>query len=548
MRRLRLEGRSYRRVKGKYYGSPKEVWGFRIPSRRRKAREITRRKARKIAEDFLRANAKLFKLDKLFNLEKDRDLLRFRKVKRSLGAWHVIFYQRWRGLRIHRAYVTVHMDNTGHVYMAKNRAMPWKMLPKRAEDIKFPVDEATARRRALKAMKTTERNVFDLGVRNVWFPWRAKLFPAYRFRLQRKKPREEWIIYVNGQTGGQLLGWDNLAQVCGRGRVFDPNPVADLAVHEALGAQRIKRLKTPPFEAYKNVLLRGLKEGEYLEGRYVTTRPAEGPANRTRREFCFHPARQPVRSPKREFCFESGQRGFEEVMAYYHIDTAARYLESLGFRGSRAILRKPLEVDACGTREDNSWYSPGLRSLTFGYGGINDAEDGEVILHELGHALQDAICPDFGQSLEAAAMGEGFGDYLAASFFAHKKATDYRTSVISWGIPPHRHTPACLRRVDEDRGYGRFCERSDYEHTNGKIWSATLWDIREALGREKADTLIIESHFQLDGFTTFARGARAILDSAQNLYGLRSARARGDRRRLVGIFHRRQIRPVTRWD
>ncbi len=30
--------------------------------------------------------------------------------------------------------------------------------------------------------------------------------------------------------------------------------------------------------------------------------------------------------------------------------------------------------------------------------------------------------------------------------------------------------------------------------------------------RAVADRLIVESHFQLDGFTKFARGARAILD------------------------------------
>jgi len=53
---------------------------------------------------------------------------------------------------------------------------------------------------------------------------------------------------------------------------------------------------------------------------------------------------------------------------------------------------------------------------------MDDAEDGETVLHEFGHAIQDAICPDFGQSPEAAAMGEGFGDYFAGSFFAAKRS------------------------------------------------------------------------------------------------------------------------------
>ena len=56
------------------------------------------------------------------------------------------------------------------------------------------------------------------------------------------------------------------------------------------------------------------------------------------------------------------------------------------------------------------------------------------------------------------------------------------------------------------------------EHDNGQIWSATLWDVRNALGRAHADRVILESHFQLDGFTTFDRGARAIVDADRNLH------------------------------
>jgi hypothetical protein len=153
---------------------------------------------------------------------------------------------------------------------------------------------------------------------------------------------------------------------------------------------------------------------------------------------------------------------------------------------------------------------------------VDDAEDGETILHEFGHALQDAIVPDFGQTTEAAAMGEGFGDYFAASFFAGRKPKRYRTAVMTWdglfiGLDEGSDPPA-LRHVDERVTADDFVYQRG-EHTNGKIWSATLWDVRELLGRERADRVIVESHFQLDGFTSFARGARAILDADRNLYG-----------------------------
>lgn len=63
--------------------------------------------------------------------------------------------------------------------------------------------------------------------------------------------------------------------------------------------------------------------------------------------------------------------------------------------------------------------------------------------------------------------------------------------------------------------------------------------MRELLGPELADRTIVESHYQLDGFTTFARAARAILDAHRNLPGGgRHAEA------LRRIFRRRGIGPV----
>jgi Zn-dependent metalloprotease len=248
-----------------------------------------------------------------------------------------------------------------------------------------------------------------------------------------------------------------------------------------------------------------------------------------------------VRRADHRFLFDSVETGFLEVMAYFHVNRAIRHLEALGYRGQRAIFRAPLPVNAGGTREDNSWFSPGLKLLTFGTGGVDDAEDAEIILHEFGHALQDAICSDFGQSTQAAAMGEGFGDYFAASFFAAMKRPALRPLLMSWdSIADTDHRPPYLRRVDEPATFESFDHGPDAdEHDNGRIWSAALWDIRTAMGRDVADRIIIESHFQLDGFTTFARGGRAVLDADRNLYCGRHVP------QLRRIFQSRGIGPVA---
>jgi hypothetical protein len=502
-----LEKKSYRAVPAEFYGTPKELWGFRSKGRGRPI-EIARR--------FLAANSRLL------GLTKDLSGLRQQKIIYSLGASHVIFQQIHMARRVHRGFVTAHVGNDGGVYLVKNRAVPADLLPAQ-ESFRLSLEELI--RRARRSLPKSVRRAEAQDIERLWFPEEERLLPAARVRLARRRPAEEWIVYVNAATGGILSRYDNLAeQIRGSAQVFVPSPVTALRGHATL-LTRKRRPRRPPAATYRTVDLLGLSGSGYLEGEHVTTRPS----------------RRRVRRADHRFLFESRERGFEESMAYYHVDSAVRYLARLGFRGTRAIFRQPLEVDATGTREDNSWYSPWDRRITFGTGAIDDAEDAETILHELGHAIQDAIVPDFGQSEEAAAMGEGFGDYFAASFFAARKPERYRPCVMTWdglldGLK-YGLDPPCLRRLDNDWTYDDF-DPDDDEHDNGEIWSAALWDVRERLGRRTADRLIVESHFQLDGFTTFARGARAILDADRNLNGGANGKA------LRQVFRSRRIGPV----
>ncbi len=506
-----LKKGEYRKMGGGSYGTPKEVFDFRT-SRHTGTPES-------VARAFLTANAKLY--DLLPGLD---DLILNRTIE-SVGARHVIFQQRHKKRLVHRAFVTVHMDHQGRVYLSKNRSMPAHMLPAQA-DFRWTRDQAI--KSALRALPRRRKRAMTWlqRIEQMWFPVGARLAPVWRVRIARRKPAEEWIVFVGARSGRILEYYDNLAAVRGRARVFDPNPVIAMDGHSTL-VTRNQRARRAPESAYRTVVLLGLDGNGRLEGTRVTTRDTS-PEHRVRRA-------------NHEFFMESHARGFEEVMAYYHIDAAIRWLEQLGFRGRRRIFSWPVPVNVNGTRDDDSWYSPSDRCITFGTGYIDDAEDAETILHELGHAIQDAICRDFGQSKEAAAMGEGFGDYLAASFFAERKPERFRTTVMSWdglwlGIEQGLEPP-CLRRVDNNLTYTDFNARRG-EHKNGQIWSATLWDIRAGLGRKTADTIIVESHFQLDGFTTFARAARAMIDADINL----NRGVNGDF--LRGVFRRRRIGPV----
>ena len=83
--------------------------------------------------------------------------------------------------------------------------------------------------------------------------------------------------------------------------------------------------------------------------------------------------------------------------------------------------------------------------MRFGKGGVDDAEDAEVILHELGHQIHFSASPTFFSSVEAGGISEGFGDYWAATVveWAAKRASRPRaTRPASWTGTRRRTRPA----------------------------------------------------------------------------------------------------------
>jgi len=290
----------------------------------------------------------------------------------------------------------------------------------------------------------------------------------------------------------------------GTGRVFDPNPVA------ALQNESLKDRQDADYPAlqaaYKTVTLTHLnQQTTTLQGAYA-----------------FNISTNPVVSQQRVFIYNRAQRGFEQVMGYYGITSAQEYIHGLGFTD---VNNEPQRYATTGFTDDNSFYDPDTDGITFGTGGVDDAEDNEVIWHEYGHAIQDDQVPGFGEKLEAGSIGEGFGDYWA---FTMSQATSQDTArtplacIADWDATSYTaDEPHCLRRVDGAKMYPADLEGE--VHADGEIWSRALFDINAALGRTKANKVILEAQFGFSPNTKMPAAARETVRTAKALYGAAAA-------------------------
>jgi hypothetical protein len=323
---------------------------------------------------------------------------------------------------------------------------------------------------------------------------------------------------------GALSGTPAAGAGAPQGAVFKVNPVQSSGNEKLVDAK--DSATAVPASEYTLVPLTHLDGSGYLRGDWAKVVSATGKQV----------------SAKTGYVFNRHDDGFEQVMAYYWVTQAQLYIQSLGFGSSLPAVnmrRQLVRIDQFGG--DNSFYRNGTKKLTitFGKGGVDDAEDAEVIVHEYGHSVQDAQVLDFGSSEEAGSIGEAFGDYLAVSvglWAAAKNGWAVQTPtacVADWdSVSYTSEVPHCLRRVD---GNKTVADVEGEVHADGEIWSRALWDIRTALGDTEANRIIINAQFWFKADTTFAAAATTTVSTAQKMYGSGAAAA------VTAAFQARRI-------
>jgi subtilisin-like proprotein convertase family protein len=358
--------------------------------------------------------------------------------------------------------------------------------------------------------------------------------PAWRVVVEQN-PHEPVAHYVDAATGEILRSQPLFAHITAKGRVFDPNPVAKL--NDPSLRDQNNSAAAVPDAAYSLVDLLDLNPTGMLIGPNVQIVDTDSPTT-------------PHADASQPLLFDRSQPQFEEVNVYFHIDRSQRYMQSLGYTGARRVVGYSIPVDPHSlSGADNSIYvgsilTPGQGKLYFGDGGVDDAEDSDIVLHEFFHSVEDWIAPSafFGTSAsQSRAMGEGFSDYWAFSSNYEPGLAGGRDQycIADWDARCGGDNDSeecgytvdadCLRRVDGTKTMNDYIDgaTSGTEHKNGEIWSSALREIFDALvrrhgvtdGRRMADTLVLESIFGAPSDPTYAEIALKLLAADRALNG-----------------------------
>ena len=352
---------------------------------------------------------------------------------------------------------------------------------------------------------------------------------VWRVEVPSARPLGDFEVLVDAGSGTVLESRNLIRDYrTGHAKLYDPNPVVEHGGWSGLKSDHHDR-NTPLLTSLRRrVALHDIRRGQHcLRGRFAHALRGNG-----RKETCA-----------RRLRFTRIKRAngkFEALMAYYHVDRAQRYLRALGFKGSSAIddRRQPVIVNPF--TGDNSFYLPSDRKIRYGSGGVDDAEDADVILHEYGHAMQDDQSPTFlfGHSLQAASLAEGSGDYWAAAMSALSPGTTNTDDVCIfdwdgtvWGDPFPLDKRFCGRRADNPSTLSQEmanpvdCSSSDGqdEHCVGTVWSSALWTLRGELGDDASghsimDRVYLTAQFMYTSSENFSKAANDLLCADDDLY------------------------------
>lgn len=501
-------------------------------------------KGKELVESYLKQSQSFFEIDR-----KD---LKLDVVKKSITGSHYEYSQYYKGYPVLNGAITVSVDKSEtslqkvfnntyptsqevsgliqrHISQSRAYDLVWNDLEVRGKIIEKP-----STKKVFLATREGLRLVYQvwLAVESPFGYWEylvdvttGEILAKSDRRITRRK-----VQFFNLNTSGAILDREKMfkkffarskkansftdSRKQGTGLVFDPDPRTTLGTDQISDDSSASEFET----AYFSRPLLGLSfDGQkyHLKGPWVQIADFESPEV------------APSTSETGEWSAKRGNNAFNDVMTYYHIDKNQRYMQSLGFTGSKGIQEVSIEIDSNGLNgSDNSHYIPSSNRIAFGHGCVDDNEDADVILHEYGHAINYSINRNWNGG-DTGAMGEGFGDYWAGSYsISIRGGMDYKKEdVFQWdggSCWPGRKMNRMSAMYDHGKTY-RAHESIGGGIQSDELWSTPLFQALLTLlemgePRENVDRIILEAQFGLGSGLKMRDMADAIIQTARQMH------------------------------
>jgi hypothetical protein len=374
-------------------------------------------------------------------------------------------------------------------------------------------------------------------IRRVIYPSGAASVLAWHVVLPTATPPADWNLIVDARTGAVVDSWNAIADA-NSASIYDPSPVqtagtfagfndANDANSTALTNARLTGFPLTRLNPSVDTL-----KGDFAD---LTATGIDQTGTLPYVPGAAH-------SATRDYNYMRADNRFEEASVYAAITGAQTKIQQLGFTDAN---NRSIPVDVHYDSVDNSFYSSDDHALHFGDGGVDDAEDADIVLHEYGHSIQDNQVPGFGPGVfdtEQGAIGEGFGDFFAGMYYLeHGNATyqaNRRYCIGEWDATSYNdftganNGSGCLRWIDGTNEFdgtdiGQYPGTPTEVHDDGRFWSAAMTCIFEGLGgnvaaRDQTLKLVLAQNAMLvpdESDNAFEDSVAALRVADQNMFG-----------------------------
>ena len=398
----------------------------------------------------------------------------------SPGGWHHRYQAEFGGLPLHGAELVLFVDHAHRL-----RGAQW------ADFLTLP---------ATLPPSHADAALWQDGVWN-WITWEDH---------EAAHPRT-WERYARHALTGDIIQQRDMllhaTDSIGRALVFRPDPLVRAGVVYGGAYIDDNDQNTAVLDPLRDTVAVGLT---YFNGLFTLSNSAA-----VIQEFDAPSVSIPMQA-NADFFFSRAAPGFEMTNALYHIERIRLRLDSLGF-GSLMTYAIPVDVNAFNGL-DNSAFDRATNPprLLFGEGGVDDAEDSDVIAHEYGHALIHAAAPNTVNGTERECMEEALCDYFAMSHSFRWDNWRY-PFIFNWD----GHNPFWSGRMGlSSKDYSQLTFSSIYSHTD--VFADPLGVTMALIGPNAMDRIVLESLYNFTSFMTMPQAANwmlmadTVLNSAQN--------------------------------